>query len=450
MREATLNEILSAREERVAFQKRLLAQFGGGLICLTLNIPGPRKLTHKSGRVFRMAVDMVLAQLGAMGLKKVNCQLVNRITGSEGYFMVDLPAQTLKAAMIAIEDSMPVARLFDLDVLDRAGKKISREDMGLPGRKCLLCDAPAPVCARSRAHSLEELEQKTNTLMAEALDERDARAVAQSVVRSLLYEVCVSPKPGLVDRLDSGSHRDMDIFTFMSSAASLHPYFADCYKTGRETRSLSPRETFHRLRLPGIMAEQTMFRATGGINTHRGIIFSMGLICGALGRLDVEDRHCPETICRMCAAMTQGLTQRELREKEESSAATNGERVFQRYGVGGVRAQAEQGFPAVVNVGLPALEKGLSQGLSPEEAGRVALVALMAVCEDTNLISRGGIAAQREVSQRARAMMEQADLPDREALEIWNRELIEKNLSPGGCADLLALTYFLYFLRNTH
>lgn len=447
MRDITLNELLAARETRAKRQRDLLETYGGSLICLTLNIPGPRKVTEQTLRLFRMAVDIVQSRLGAMGFASVNCQLVNSLAGSEGYFPVELPARTLKAAMVEIEDYSPVARLFDLDVLSSEGVKISREDLGLPGRKCLLCDQSARVCARSRAHSLAELEQKTQALITQALTEADTRRVAALAVRGLLYEACAAPKPGLVDRLDPGSHKDMDVFTFLSSAAALQPYFADCFRLGRQTCHYSPQETFRQLRLPGMLAEGEMYRATGGINTHKGAIFSMGLLCGALGRLEEEDRRDLMAISRMCAGMTEGLTGRELRDRAEDHA-TNGERAYLRHGVGGIRAQAEQGFPAVMNTGLPMLNKALAQGLSLEEAGCATLVALMAVCEDTNLITRGGIEAQRETADRARALLEQERFPDRRTLEEWNREMAERGLSPGGCADLLAMTYFLHFLQN--
>ena len=106
----------------------------------------------------------------------------------------------------------------------------------------------------------------------------------------------MTPKPGLVDRLNCGSHRDMDMYSFLASAASLYPYFEACVKTGRETADRPAPETFAALRFPGKLAEAGMRKATGGVNTHKGAIFTLGLLCGALGRLDRGRWTEPETL----------------------------------------------------------------------------------------------------------------------------------------------------------
>lgn len=446
--EVTLGEILAARESRVARQKALLSAYRCSLICLTLNIPGPQKVTPKTERVFRIAVDMVLTRLGAMGLPEVQCQLVNALTGSEGYFMVELPARMLKAAMVELEDYRPLSRLFDLDVLDADGTKLSRSDLGFPSRKCLLCDRPAPVCARSRAHSLDALQARVQELIDDTLEEDNGNRMASLAVKALLYEACAAPKPGLVDRIDQGSHADMDIFSFLSSASTLQPYFSTCFRRGRDTRTVPPQETFRQLRLPGMLAETEMYRATGGVNTHKGAIFSLGVVCGALGRMEDADRRNPENICAMCAAMTEGLTRQELSARGDTVHATNGEQAYRTHSIGGVRAMAEQGYPAVLHSGLPTLRSGLSRGLTLEQAGCAALVALMADCDDTNLIARGGIEALQQVKQQADALLAQKELPDFQILSQWNQEMTARQLSPGGSADLLALTYFLHFLER--
>ena len=110
----------------------------------------------------------------------------------------------------------------------------------------------------------------------------------------------MTPKPGLIDLLNSGSHRDMDMYSFLASAASLYPYFAECVKIGRETADRPAPETFAALRCPGKLAEAGMLRATGGVNTHKGAIFTLGVICGALGRLAWEGRHSPAAVISLC------------------------------------------------------------------------------------------------------------------------------------------------------
>jgi holo-ACP synthase/triphosphoribosyl-dephospho-CoA synthase len=252
-----------------------------------------------------------------------------------------------------------------------------------------------------------------------------------------------------VDRFNNGSHRDMDIFTFLSSTSALWPYFAQCTKIGMETANLAPSETFRRLRWAGKRAEHTMKYATGGVNTHKGAIFSMGVLCGAAGRLGREKWPDPASVLDECAAITAGLTQRDFQSASSQTAQTVGQKLFFRYGITGVRGQVEQGFPTVRNIGLPKLEEGLRQGLSLNDAGCGTLLALIAADTDTNLIARGGRDVQLEVSAQLAELLKRDPFPRWETLEALDRTFIEKNLSPGGSADLLSVTYFLHFLQQT-
>ena len=194
-------------------------------------------------------------------------------------------------------------------------------------------------------------------------------------------------------------------------------------------------------------AEQAMYGATGGINTHKGAIFSIGLFCAAAGRLSPEN-WTPEALCRECAAMTKGIISQDFAEVTTENAKTVGERLYAQYGITGVRGQAEAGYPAVLENGLPILRKGLGQGLSLNDAGCAALLHLLAVTDDTNLIHRSDRQTQLQVRAQVAQLLKDAPYPSAEALEALDREFIEKNLSPGGSADLLAVTYFLQFLSS--
>ena len=186
-----------------------------------------------------------------------------------------------------------------------------------------------------------------------------------------------------------------------------------------------------------------MYRATGGVNTHKGCIFSLGILCAAVGRLEVKERT-PENILTLCKAITKGIT----RELHKENAKTVGENLFAQHGITGVRGQAEAGFPAVLEIGLPTLEKGLEQGLSLNDAGCGALLAILACTADTNLIHRSDLQQQHSVSAKITELLANNTYPSAQVLQDLDREFIEKNLSPGGSADLLALTYFLHFLRT--
>ena len=436
--EITIEQILEARERRVDRQKALLEQYKLPLVCFTMNIAGPEKCNELVRWGFELGNHWLLAQLS--DLRVLHKELYVEPTGCEGYYVVDITPEELKYRAVMVEDHAPVARLFDMDVLDCDGNKLERTALGFPGRKCLLCDNPAHACGRSRAHTVAQLQAETKRLLQEAINQEDCHRIGQIAQKSLLYEVCTTPKPGLVDCNNSGSHKDMDIFTFMASSAALGDYFRECAKIGIETRHLDTEKILPRLRFPGKLAEQAMYQATNGVNTHKGCIFSLGILCAAAGRLVATERN-PQNILYVCKQIAKGITG-ELANK----ANTVGEKLYAQHGITGVRGQAEAGFPAVLQVGLPTLQKGLKQGLSLNDAGCATLLALLTATVDTNLIHRSGLPQQQAISAQIAELLEKDIFPAKEILEVLDRQFIETNLSPGGSADLLALTYFLHFL----
>lgn len=281
-----------------------------------------------------------------------------------------------------------------------------------------------------------------------ATDTSDTKIAASLACRALLYEVCTTPKPGLVDRANSGSHRDMDIFTFMNSASALWPYFETCTRIGKETASLPAAETFSRIRREGQTAEKNMLSATKGINTHKGAIFSVGILCASLGRLPAEQWKCSDYILDECASMTKGIVSSDFAGLTEENAVTVGQKLYLHYNITGVRGQMEAGLPAVRYAGLPTLKEGIARGLSINDAGCAALLSLMCAATDTNMIARSNLSTQQETVAQIRKLLERSPYPDPQTLEQLDRMFIEKNLSPGGSADLLAICYLLYFLQT--
>lgn len=441
MPEVVLAQMLLARENRAARQRELLEQYRLPLVSFTMNIAGPVKNSPLIRRGFRTGRDVLLGELKRAKIPLVHREETDADTGCEGLYVVNAEAAKLKRLCCAIEESGDLGRLFDLDVLTPDGEKLDRPTP----RLCLICGKNARDCARSRTHSVPELQARTRAILRAAIDRKDAEDAAAYAVRALLYEVAVTPKPGLVDRENNGSHRDMDMYSFMASAASLSPYFAECVKIGRETADGPAPESFAALRFPGKLAEADMLRATGGVNTHKGAIFTLGLVCGALGRLDRERWTEPETVLSEVAAMAEGV-EREL--EAAGTAQTAGERFYRQYGVTGVRGQAAAGFPSVPAFGLPILENGLAMGKTKDEAGAAALLHLLAHTPDTNMITRGGFEKAAAKQKRLQALLTDTPYPDRAAIEALDREYVAENLSPGGSADLLGLCWLLWFLKT--
>lgn len=443
MENILLTEILDAREKRVQKQKQLLEKFQRPLLCFTMNIPGPVKLDRDVSIGFFVGNKLLADALSRC--RVLHMEQNRLITGCEGYYVVDLPARKLKELAVELEEIEPIGRLFDLDVLDVDGRKISREELGLPRRMCLLCEEDAVVCAGRRTHKLEELTDRVGFLLYITARRELCEYVAARAYFALQQEVSTTPKPGLVDRNNRGSHRDMGPKEFFASAVALRPFFCRFAETGFLTRDAAPEETFRQLRGIGLEAEAAMLKATRGVNTHKGAIFSLGLLCAACGRLDPYDWR-PEVLLGECAKMVIGLCEKDFAGVTSETAKTAGERLYAKYGVTGVRGQAEAGFPAVLQVGLPVFRDGLKKGLSENDAGAVTLLHLLAAADDTNLIARSDRDTQLAVKDQVADILSKNPYPTMEEIGKLDEEFIRKNLSPGGSADLLAMTIFLYFL----
>ena len=415
-------DVLRARDARAEKQNMLREKYGCCVVSLTMNIAGEIKRDEWIDRAFGEGCVRVEQQL-----KWHNAHVLESIrtveeTGCECLWAVDGNAEKVKGWMLAVEEMDGLGRLFDADVIAPDGAHLSR---GLE-RKCLICGDSAKACGRSRRHSGEELYFRARSIIREHFERERAARIGKYAEQALLLEALCTPKPGLVDRENSGAHRDMDVASFAMSASALRDYFEACARCGMAGSGL---ET---LRLPGRRAEEEMLRATGGANTHKGAIFSMGILCCAAAM----EGDIFENAAQIAAPALEEL--HEVRQPE-----TAGERQYAEAGLTGVRGEAAAGFPSVKNIALPALRRALDAGKSLNDAGLAALIRLMAEVEDSNVRKRGGAAGQEFVRQSA----ENAGL-NHDELRAMNAAFVRRNLSPGGCADLLAAAYFLYLLEK--
>jgi triphosphoribosyl-dephospho-CoA synthase len=264
----------------------------------------------------------------------------------------------------------------------------------------------------------------------------DAKAIAATAVHCLLIELETWPKPGLVSHIDAGSHSDMDAGTFRRSAAAIQPYFQALADAGAQGCGMG------RLRIIGLEAEAAMFTATAGINTHRGAIFGLGLLCAAAGATASGQSD---------SATPLGIAVAQLWGRDIVDGPvllhSHGGQARRRYGAGGARSEASQGFPSVYEVGLPALQRGALVAPGDGEAARVqACFALIAALQDTNLLHRGGLSGLAYAQSAARGFLENGGVgaPDwRQQAEIVHQSFVARRLSPGGSADLLAMSLFV-------
>lgn len=436
----SLQQILDARERRVDRQNRIMKMQEGTLVSFTLNIAGAVKAAPLFTRAFGEGKRRILSQLRLSGISILWQEEYHEQTGDELYLLAEAPALKVKQLMCQIEDGFAMGRLFDIDVMARGIPKVSRSDLHVSPRKCMLCNNIAAICARTQSHSVEQLLEKTVELICEYFEDGDAEQIAQAACRALLYEVNVTPKPGLVDQENTGSHRDMDLFSFVDSACVLYPYFRECARMGM-TEELSPQQLFEALRPLGKDAEERMYRATGEVNTHKGAIFSMGIFCAAAGRLCDQPFSAAKMgeLCRkMCALLLDDFAN--VRNKQELSY---GEKLYLRYGVTGIRGEAAQGFPSVLEYGYPMLLRALQAGKSLNDAGVQVLLGLIIRVQDTNILARSDPDTLRWAQQAARRVLQEGT--EIKQVQALDQAFIQRHISPGGCADLLALCFFVHF-----
>jgi triphosphoribosyl-dephospho-CoA synthase len=260
-----------------------------------------------------------------------------------------------------------------------------------------------------------------------------ADAIGTLAADCLIREVETWPKPGLVSHVDSGAHDDMDVDTLRRSTRALAPYFADLAAAGANGAEMD------RLRAIGIAAEAAMRSETGGVNTHRGAIFGLGLLAAAAGfraRYGVVAALGRIVTARWGAAIVGGPV----------DLHSHGSLVARRYHAGGARAEAAAGFPSVYAVALPALAEGRRLARDAEAARVHACMTLIAKVEDSNLLYRGGPDGLAFAQREARAFLAAGGVgaPDWCARAAAVHDgFVARRLSPGGCADLLAMALFV-------
>ena len=271
--------------------------------------------------------------------------------------------------------------------------------------------------------------------------------IATLATKALLYEVSISPKAGLVSRLSNGSHKDMNFYTFIDSSLALHNYFLNCFDYGQEKLFSCP-NFFKDLREVGKVAEKEMYEATKGINTHKGTIFSMGILLAVLGvhlkeNKEIDLKILSEKIKEMCKPLLNEL-------KDADNISTYGEKAYKEYHLTGARGLAISGYEIVLLDGINKL-RDFCKTLDFETACILLLFYYMSVLDDTNIVNRASITTLKEVQILSKELFEE----NKKTLEKENIKnsmsklndiFIEKNISAGGSADLLILTIFIYFM----
>ncbi len=482
LRYMTVEDMMKAREDRVRAQALLLEKTDGPLISFTLNIPGPYKVFWGTSYCFEKGLAALKEALAGAGAECGPEYVKRAASGYEALLCVKGDAKSVKAVCSALEDTGPLGRLFDLDVLT-AGPggypvKLSREELPEGGpRRCLVCGKPARECAARRTHELKELVTACGRRMLRGF-------VLEAAGASLLKEVSLTPKPGLVDANNSGAHSDMDLALFKKAIGAIEGYFAlmcaegcclyDALEAGEGEEAYA--EAAAKISALGIEAEKAMLKATGGVNTHKGAIYSLGLLSAALGleyaeylaglaaaakdgpreggspkegegpeaetpKEGEEPRNSGARAFRkdlsLKAAVLAGAQSAYAKEHADRTASTHGDRVRGRYGAKGARDEALGGFPAVFGTALPEYDESGSW--------KRALLSLMKGTDDTTVLYRTGPEGLAYMKEQAKGALAEGSSPeelDKKLLRM-DEDFIRRNISPGGCADLLSCAMFI-------
>ncbi|PXF31008.1 hypothetical protein WH50_12275 [Pokkaliibacter plantistimulans] len=270
-----------------------------------------------------------------------------------------------------------------------------------------------------------------------------ARQLAASARWALEQEALLSPKPALVDQRGQGVHSDMHLQLMLDSARCLEPYFAQMAAAAQH--SDNPLYLRARLGLLGREAEAAMLATTGGVNTHRGAIWALGLLTAAAAQHSADGlitRTHSDQLLHGAARLARLPDPALLHQRSASKGST----ACQRYAVSGAREQAQQGFPQIQQQALPQLRSSRQRGDSETIARLNALLAIMTHLSDTCVLSRAGMAGLRTLqtgAQQVLALGGCGALAGRRALLQLEQQLLALNASAGGAADLLAATLFV-------
>jgi triphosphoribosyl-dephospho-CoA synthase len=266
--------------------------------------------------------------------------------------------------------------------------------------------------------------------------------LADAAVEALVDEATLTPKPGLVDLRGNGAHDDLNWMLMCHSARALRPAFHAMALAGQQMRDQQALR--EHIGAAGRDGERLMMQATGGVNTHRGAIWALGLLVTAAAQPHGAGHA--QAVAQRAGALAR------LHDSHAPAVTGNkGALACLRHGVGGARSQAQAGFPQVMDVALPMLRASRRRGDNEDAARLNALLAVMAQLDDTCLLARGGRQALEAAQQGARRVLDAggaAGAAGRTALRLLDADLLARRVSPGGAADLLAAALLLDRIEN--
>ncbi len=355
------------------------------------------------------------------------------------FLIADLGLKEIKQICEDFEGNHLLGRFVDVDLNDEKGNTVSSGKSKL----CFFCrERPAIECRRENIHNVEELRLFMFSEMAVFLGkqrrEQIIKELASLAKQAIFHEISLTPKPGLVDRLSSGSHSDMNYQMFVDSTEAISSGFGKLVREGFVFQDDDLTKALPRLRNIGLQMEFAMFEATGNVNTQKGIIFLMGISLFACGKLFSKKEHFQiDEFQSIIKEICKDLVRNEM---GNPSGKSHGEKVFLKYGFSGARGEAESGFATVFNFGLPEI---IHIKQINDKSMIKCLLTIAANNNDTNILFRSNPEVLNRFKTLCRIALDDFDPANYDALiDVCKQE----NISPGGSADLLAVTTFVWLV----
>jgi len=445
-----ITEFLFDREKRVDYQEKLLKENNNKtLVTIRINYPGIEKSNYITDDIINTIYNDILTYYNKYIVFK---HKYKNKEGIIGHFLFELDFVNVKKEMINIEEEHILGRCLDIDVYTMKNEEvigISRKDLYKKPRKCFICDMDAKICSRSQSHSIEDIKAYFEDIYKkykwlEKKTEKLAYEASQLCLKAMISEVSTFPSFGLVSPISSGAHKDMDYYTFLNSALAITPYLKEMFKIGYSYHH--PKYIFEAVRNIGKTCEEKMFEATNNINTHKGMIFLMGISISAIGKALYDDKEFSE-IKDIIKLMVKDILD-DFKGLDKKKNLTHGEKLYLEYGFTGIRGQVQDGLSVLFDNIIAKYE---NSNLKENDLYTQILIDLMSKVEDSTIVYRHNINTLRKVQEDAKALLKIGGIYTKEGNERakdLEEIYIKENISPGGCADLLAISILLFSVKK--
>ncbi len=405
--------LLDAREKRAVTVDNLYKKNHLPIITIKGNVVGSDK--NPPYMTFLLSYFLGLTR----NVFQSNIKSITKKASIDGnYILLEVKEDStlIKQEMIKLESS-PIGRLIDLDVYDNY--TLSRSTSNLNLRKCLICSNDAFVCIKTRAHTVDEIKSQTEKIIKDFI----TKLLYEITDEAIKEEVLLYPKFGLVSQQDSGSHNDMDYHTFITSKNSLKAGILSYIEEGYNDSI-----NYKRLVKIGLKTEKDMFQATKNINTHKGLIFLLGVFLPVVSHSLFYHKPNMQEIIKQLSEKIVGNYYDHLSEKETRS---NSDKIYLKHHLKGIREEALNGLEKIF--------KDLDSTIT-QEAKMDDLLYFMSVLNDTTIVHKCDIHTLLEVQEKAREILDNGGYSNnKELVHSLSDSYKDRNISPGGSADMLVI-----------